>query len=232
MPVAVERSTEGAEYTLSHTIKKMRVLFFAVFLIAAVKGSAAITSGSPPSLYISKGACPFECCVYRKWTANRDLQLMDHPGGKPIAQIRKHDIVSARTGEVTTHPLRFRITQKGPDKEDVPIPIGSIVYLLHPVGEGYWLVWFQGKTIQMDPLYVGPGPRYQWWAKVETHSGQAGWVQMNNNPLRFDKLRSSSGILSRSAVASRPERFPALYRMVRKAQVDGHKLLGGWFGPA
>ena len=84
----------------------MRFLVFALFLFVAVETVEAESPGSPPSLYVSKGACPFECCMYREWTANRDLELMDHPGGKPIAQIRKHDIVSARTGEVRTHPLR------------------------------------------------------------------------------------------------------------------------------
>src|SRR3954452_17771164 len=77
---------------------------------------------SPPDLYISKGACPFECCVYREWTANRDLAVMDKPDGKPIAQLRKHEHVSATTGEIQTHPLRFQIRQKGPDKGAVSIP--------------------------------------------------------------------------------------------------------------
>jgi hypothetical protein len=170
----------------------MRFLVFAVFLLVAVGSIGAKSPSSPPSLYVSKGACPFECCVYREWTANRDLELMDRPGGKPIAQIRKHDIVSARTGEIRTHPLRFRITEKGIDKENVSIPIGSTVYLLHPVGEGYWLVWYQGKTIQMDPQYAGPGPRYEWWAKVKTHSGQVGWVQMTITAVPFDNTDACS----------------------------------------
>jgi hypothetical protein len=113
---------------------------------------------------------------------------MDHPGGAAIAQLRKGEEVRAITGEVVTHPIRFQITQKGPDSEIEPVPVGSTVYLLHPVGEGFWLVWFRGKTIQMDPQYVGPGPQYQWWAKVTTKSGQIGWVHMNVNDLSFDHV--------------------------------------------
>jgi hypothetical protein len=90
---------------------------------------------------------------------------MDHPGGRSITQVRKHERVLAITGEVQTHPLPYRIKQKGNDKEVGPVAVGSTVYLLHPVGEGFWLVWFRGKTIQMDPQYVGPGPTYQWWRK-------------------------------------------------------------------
>jgi hypothetical protein len=170
----------------------MRLLVFAVFLLVAVELVQAESPGSPPRLYVSKGACPFECCVYREWTANRDLELMDHPEGKPIGQIHKHEVVSARTGEIRTQPLRFRIARKGSDKEDVSIPIGSIVYLLHPVGEGYWLVWYHGKTIQMDPQYVGHGPRYQWWAQVKTHSGQVGWVEMSLPAIPFDNTDACS----------------------------------------
>ncbi len=145
-------------------------------------------STAPPQLYVSKGACPFECCTYRRWIANRTVALMDHPGGKAIAQVRKREEVLAITGEVQTHPLRFQVKEKGPDKEAEPVPVGSTVYLLHPVGEGFWLVWYRGRIIQMDPQYVGPDPHYQWWAEIKTKSGQSGWVRMNANDLSFDNV--------------------------------------------
>lgn len=168
----------------------MRSIAWAALTFVAAGIMQGEQRNSPPDLYVSKGACPFECCVYREWIANRDLAVMDKPDGKPIAQLRKHDHVSAITGEVQTHPLRFQIRQKGPDKEAVSIPLGSTVYLLHPVGEGFWLVWFRGKVIQMDPQYVGPGPRYQWWARIKIPSGQVGWVRMNVKDLPFDHVDS------------------------------------------
>lgn len=143
---------------------------------------------SPPSPYISEGACPFECCTYREWIANRDLAVMDKPNGRPIGQLRKHEHVSGITGEIVTHPLRFQIKRKGPDKEAVSVPVGSTIYLLHPEGEGFWLVWFRGKVIRMDPQYIGPGPRYQWWARIKGRSGQVGWVRMNVNDLPFEQV--------------------------------------------
>lgn len=168
----------------------MRSIALAVLTLVAAGTMQGQQANSPPVPYISKGACPFECCTYREWIANRDMTVMDKPDGKPIAQLRKHEHVSAITGEIETHPLRFQIKQKGPDKKDIPVPVGSTVYLLHPVGEGFWLVWFQGKEIQMDPQYDGPGPQYQWWAKIKTHSGQVGWVRMNVNDLPFDQVDS------------------------------------------
>jgi hypothetical protein len=170
-------------------IVAMRFVICAVFAIVFAAGhSQCEQSTVPPQVYISKGACPFECCTYQRWIANRAIALMDHPGGKSIAQVRKREEVLAITGEVQTHPLRFQVKEQGPDKEAQAVPVGSTVYLLNPVGEGFWLVWFQGRIIQMDPQYVGPGPQYQWWAKIKTKSGQNGWVRMNANDLSFDNV--------------------------------------------
>ncbi len=169
----------------------MRFLRRGVLAVILTAGySQCEQSAVPPQLYISKGACPFECCTYQLWIANRVVALVDHPGGKVIAQVRKGDKVQAITGEVETHQLRFKIKRKGLDFDKVtePVPVGSTVYLLHPVGEGFWLVWFNGKVIQMDPEYVGPGPQYQWWAKVKVKSGRIGWVRMNANDLAFDHV--------------------------------------------
>ena len=163
--------------------------------VALICVAAAIAQGeqgsSAPDPYISKGACPFECCSYREWIANRDVTVMDKPRGKPIAHLRKSDRVSALTGEVETHPLRFQIKQRISGKESASLPRGSTVYLLHPIGEGFWLVWFHGRVMEMDAEYTGPGPRYEWWARVKFHSGQVGWVRMNgNNDLPFDQVDS------------------------------------------
>ena len=62
----------------------------------------------PPSVYVSKGACRFECCRYGKWVATRRLVLLDHPGGHPVANVSEGEQVLAITGEVITHPVRFK----------------------------------------------------------------------------------------------------------------------------
>jgi hypothetical protein len=94
----------------------MRSIAWAVLTFVAAGIMQGEHGNSPPDLYMSKGACPFECCRYREWIANRDLPVMDKPNGKPITQLRKHEHVSAITGEIETHPLRFQIRRKGPDK--------------------------------------------------------------------------------------------------------------------
>jgi hypothetical protein len=165
----------------------MRSIAFSLLAIGLTGGQIQSSQAVlPPELYISKGACPFECCTYRKWRANRTVTLMDHPGGKPMAQVRNHEQVLAITGEVRTHPLRVTIKKKG--SQNGSVPVGSTVYLLHPIGEGFWLVWYEGKTIEMDPQYEGPGPQYQWWAKVKTQSGKIGWARMNASDLAFENV--------------------------------------------
>ena len=161
-----------------------------IAIVLPVGHSQSAQSATPPRLYISKGACPFECCTYRQWIANRTVALIDHPGGKSIGQVRRLDKVLAITGEVQAHPLRFQIKEKGLDNGVDSAPVGSTVYLLHPVGEGFWLVWFQGRAIEMDPNYEGPRPDYQWWAKIKTKSGHSGWVRMDANDLSFDNVDS------------------------------------------
>jgi hypothetical protein len=164
------------------------VLCAALAIICAAGHIECEQVTSPPKLYVSKGACPFECCAYQTWIANRTVALMDHPGGRSIAQVRKREEVLAITGEVRTHPLRFAIEKKSLVGAGESVPAGSTVYLLHPVGEGFWLVWFRGKVVQMDPEYAGPGPQYQWWAKVKNQTGQIGWVRMNASDLAFDHV--------------------------------------------
>lgn len=147
------------------------------------------TSGqtkSPPRLYVSEGACPFEGCIYRDWIANRTVELMNRPGGRPVAKIHQGESVSAITGRIYTHPLAFRVEQS-PSKKPL-VKAGSTIYLLHPIGEGFWLVWHQSKVFPMDPQYAGLGPKYEWWARVKTPSGQTGWVLMKVNDLPFDRV--------------------------------------------
>ena len=179
-------------------IKAMKTLpNVGLLLILTANAVFSQQRSAPPKVYVSKGACPFECCVYRNWTALRSLSLLDQPEGRSIARIGDGEQVSALTGEVHAKPLRYQLMENGPYADTVRgprqmIPTGSIVYLLHPVGEGYWLVWFKGKAIEIDPAYGGPPPSYQWWAKVKTRTGQIGWVLMSAEDLAFSNVDACS----------------------------------------
>lgn len=167
-----------------------------LYIIATLGATSAFLSGqdNPPDFFISKGACPFECCVYREWTALGYVALFDHPNGHLIGHIRKAAHVTAITGEVIApHPLRFQVHDPRDRLDRSGVPTGAVVYLLHLVGEGFWLVWYHRKTVAINPNYAnenftGPLPKYHWWAKVKMHSGRMGWVLMNANHLKFENV--------------------------------------------
>ncbi len=76
------------------------------------QNDSEVALAAPPSVYISHGACPFECCTYREWWATAPVTLVDKPGGtQVIATLAKGEHVQARTGEVHVKPLRLVATQ-------------------------------------------------------------------------------------------------------------------------
>jgi hypothetical protein len=91
---------------------------------------------APPSPYIDKGACPFECCTYREWTAKEAIALVDQPNGKrAVAQLHKGEKVQGVTGEVHSVPSRVVATKDNPNAK---VKAGDVIYVLHYLGEGAW----------------------------------------------------------------------------------------------
>jgi hypothetical protein len=77
------------------------LLFFVAF---------AAYSDDHPAFYVDKGACPFECCTYREWRAEKPTRLYADPNAdSPFVGVAEKGIfVKAETGEVhTTTPGKF-----------------------------------------------------------------------------------------------------------------------------
>jgi hypothetical protein len=66
---------------------------------------------------------------------------------------------------------------------------GDEAAVLHPLGEGYWLVWRDGKkgSAQVGPKSDRPGPwdpelnpietpEFRWWVQVRDGQGRTGWT--------------------------------------------------------
>jgi len=68
---------------------------------------------------------------------------------------------------------------------------GDIVYLLHYMGEGSWMIWFQGKidgkgmTENFEILHY---PETVWWVKIRNTKGQIGWSNQTENFGNMDDL--------------------------------------------
>ena len=143
-------------------------------LAILVCASGAIAADRPPSPFVDRGACPFECCTYRRWRALKRLTLVDRPDGtRVIARLREGEWVNALTGETRSVPI-FILSPM-----DVPgegIRKGDGLFVLHYEGEGVWAAWFRGKVVSAE-LPLQRAPKTEWWAKVRTASGVVGWVR-------------------------------------------------------
>ena len=162
-----------------------RTLVFIMFLVtlpasAGTPQQAPAKEQAPPSPYIDKGACPFECCTYREWTANEEIALLDRPNGKKVvAQLHKGEKVQGVTGEVHSIPLRAIAKYDDPNAK---VKAGDVIYVLHYLGEGVWKVWHNGELVELENFSEkGPFPRTTWWVQIKTASGVLGWAISHRN---------------------------------------------------
>jgi hypothetical protein len=127
----------------------------------------------PPSPYIDIGACPFECCTYRNWHAERKVVLFNRPNGRRIGELDKGEWVEALTGETHSIPLRVVASR---DVAEAGIHPGDVFYVLRYEGEFYWKIWYRGKTFDAE---AGDSrfPKTTWWAQVRHKGGSVGWVK-------------------------------------------------------
>jgi hypothetical protein len=163
-----------------------------VFLVLCTM--PALAKEIPPKVYIDKGACPFECCTYRDWTARKEIQLVAKPGGeKRVATLKKGETVKALTGEVHVVPTPMDVVF-----EHGRFKVGDRVYLLTYEGEGFQKVWSNGVITSEEVVFaynlgnddkscmkpsadcwgrVQGKQQSTWWVKVQLKSGNVGWTK-------------------------------------------------------
>jgi hypothetical protein len=160
-------------------------------------------AGEPlPKIYIDKGACPFECCTYRRWSVLADTVLFDRPEGtQPVARVLKGQWVTAATGEVHLVPMPMKVVF-----EHGRFHVGDQAYLLTNEGEGVMKVWRHGAISEEDVWFVGDSkwqdwgnaggrrltcahpskecwgrieklPGSDWWILIKTPAGKRGWTR-------------------------------------------------------
>lgn len=183
----------------------------AVAVLALVCSSLAPAdqgnSASPSVPFYDWGACPFECCTYREWTANAPTTLMKETRpDSPIAfELAAGESVMGLTGVVvTSRPGRllarrtFTLGEK--PHRTASVQRGDAVYVIHYTSEGFSLFWFKGRLYSDqldvesvdDPKFpsntdfrVMSTPKVTWWVKVRNAEGQTGWTFQSEN---FDHM--------------------------------------------
>jgi hypothetical protein len=146
------------------------------------------SSRGPRLPYEDSGACPFEGCTYRCWTANKDTVIKSGKGAKSSASftVKKGEQVVGITGTViTTRAGRARV-MKNMNLAGAKVNAGQMVYLLTYLGEGYYKAWYGGKIIDgvdLKGFKLIEKPKYTWWVQIQEKNGQSGW---SNQPENFD----------------------------------------------
>jgi hypothetical protein len=174
----------------------LRFLLVLVMLLSPVRTS--FSQKAPPRFFKDKGACPFECCTYRRWKIVKATKLYERPDvrsrqiGKALAGSR----VAALTGEVHTVPSRFVV--KKPHERYRP---GDVLWVYTYQGEGFFKVWFKGRMyveeLVFSPYGGSTGQRCEvleqcwgeldkelnsvWWIKIKLPGGRTGWTNEGEN---------------------------------------------------
>jgi pentatricopeptide repeat protein len=152
----------------------------------------------PPNIYRSLGACPFECCTYRKWKTEKVVRLQESIGSTTIvSEIPAGADVTGVTGEVHVEPEPYAVLEN-----NGILKAGEVDIFLDYEGEGYVSYWYKGKikpelglddgltSYTDDQCLPGrrkgacslrkmrPGKKFlnEWWVKLRTSEGKEGWV--------------------------------------------------------
>jgi hypothetical protein len=129
---------------------------------SSVHSSQQSEASGPPVPYEDAGACPFEGCVYREWTANGPVTAR-------AARIRNASIVftvpraakvTALTGVVITvkagrvrfrQPIDLQVVGRSgsltaTENGSLHVEPGETLFLLTYHGEGFTRAWFKGRV--------------------------------------------------------------------------------------
>jgi hypothetical protein len=156
-----------------------------MLLLVLPAGVALAQEPQPPAAYVEKGACPFECCRYGKWSSLKPLTVFASPNPKSsrIGEIAAGASFQALTGQTQTAAGTFIFT-----KPEGPYHAGDRVSVYNYRGEGNYRAWAKGKMTDVD-LSVGPSgsqegpfgkmekrPVQTWWVQLKMPDGKSGWA--------------------------------------------------------
>ncbi len=170
---------------------------YALAALALAAPPATVAAGEVPvdeaGYFVDRGACPFECCAYGKWTVGEDTPLRAGPGiGEIVGLARKGTSVRSLTGAVYTRPVPVDVvhdhTGAYPKTE---FKAGDRLYVLTYLGEGFTRAWFEGRFLEievvsmadqdMDRFHVCAAPSAECWWSVDPAyrlRDHVWWVQM------------------------------------------------------
>jgi hypothetical protein len=145
-------------------------------------------TAGPPIPFVDKGACPFECCTYRRWDVLKPTAVKASMSDKAPVNFRLKvgERVLGMTGVViTTQPGVVRVL-KNTKLQNTSLKRGDELLLLTNLGEGFSKIWYKGRIFEGDPyddtIYKTVRERTSiWWVKIKNRKGQIGWTRQPEN---------------------------------------------------
>src|SRR5690606_5918950 len=140
----------------------------------------------PDSVLIRAGACPFECCLYREWTAEDEIPVLTAVRGAPQFTIPAGQRFQADSGTVhVTDVMVVAVEDSVGDPPYWSFARGDTLVVLDYVGEGRYNVWQGGRVLQAEGFWgagapVGNATTYgrwasEWWVHATLPDGRSGW---------------------------------------------------------
>ena len=156
----------------------------------------------PADFYVTGEACPFECCTYREWSVEEEIELFASANGPSLGRkLQPGERALGLTGNVHLRPrpifLQRAIQADDFDsREKVDIAAGDLIFELESEGEGYSHIWYRGRILSAETGWLLPQgclaidaecwgdylddelkpAEYQWWVKVRLKDGSTAWA--------------------------------------------------------
>lgn len=149
-------------------------------------------------VYVARGVCPFECCVYREWTLETPATVHTAPAADaPDAfTVPAGATVRADSGNVYVTRPGIVVADRPFAVAETPgaptVAAGDSLYLLDSMGEGFFHTRYRGRIYETSgAAWFGGGPpgsttsgrlvrgaESEWWAHVTLTDGRVGWILM------------------------------------------------------
>lgn len=149
----------------------------------------------PRDLLLRRGACPFECCIYRDWKATGEIPVVADERGAapPVFTIGAGETFRADSGNV--HVTSIALVPVADSVGDPPywsFGPGDTVVVLDYIGEGFYNVWHDGRVVEVPtfwsdrPITAGDGSigehATEWWVHITMPDGRTGWMRADTAP--------------------------------------------------
>ena len=141
--------------------------------------------------YVAEGACPFECCTYRRWEVTKETQLYERKKqeSQKVVIVKIGDSIQALTGDVHVRPLKLTVVKTHKNHQK-----GDVIWLLNYYGEGNYTAWKNGEYVSVELSFspyqkskpidwavIEGSHKMDWWVKIKAANGLEGWTNEVGN---------------------------------------------------